>query len=349
MASATMASPEKTLLDKNNRIQATQTATAATASGLSPIKVNIELESIYDISIKDNSFKADGFLTIDFPDNLIYGGEINPERPCFTFENDLESNTYTALQPRESVTINKENSSHNNKFAYDFSGKFAMGDKHQHRRNPFGTLHLQIILSPTCGLDYSKQKAAVALEDFISTTNSGESLTANLELPSGYRLLKASMQAQVRQWPRSSYSWMVANLTISTSHRSAALRWIVPLLVILCIVIGAPSLGSEYFEARISIPSASLLTLVFMHQSYRSDLPNFPYLTYLDKLFVFSYIMCLVMFILLILDSANAWSQQPILRIGLPAQRSITLSFEQIIQASCVICLIIVAKLSWHI
>ena len=86
-----------------------------------------------------------------------------------------------------------------------------------------------------------------------------------------------------------------------------------------------------------------------MHQSYRSDLPNFPYLTYLDKLFVFSYIMCLVMFILLILDSANAWSQQPILRIGLPAQRSITLSFEQIIQASCVICLIIVAKLSWHI
>lgn len=349
MVSTSIARPTEQLLDKNNRVQPTQTAAAADAAGLAPIKVNIELESIYNISIKDNSYMADGYLTIHFPERLAAGEAINPERPCFTFENDLESNQYTTLRPRESTTINKDDPTQRHKYAYDFSGKFAMGDKHQHRYNPFGTLNLQIMLSPTCGLDYSKQKAAVALEDFISPTNSGEALVTNLELPIGYNIRQASMQAQVRQWPRSSYSWMVANLTIATSNQAAFLRWMVPLLVIIGIVIGAPSLNSEYFEARIGIPSASLLTLVIMHQSYRSDLPNFPYLTYLDKIFVFSYVMCLAMFILLALDSSNRWSDRPILKIGLPNNKLVALSFEQIVQGLSLIGLVLVATLSWLI
>ena len=65
-------------------------------------------------------------------------------------------------------------------------------------------------------------------------------------------------------------------------------------------------LGSRYFEARISIPSASLLTLVFLHDTYRGDLPNFPYLTYLDRLYVYAYIVCLLMFIFLCLTPSMA-------------------------------------------
>ena len=39
-----------------------------------------------------------------------------------------------------------------------------------------------------------------------------------------------------------------------------------------------------------------LLTLVFMQQAYRDSLPSLPYLTALDGLYAFSYLVTLVFF-----------------------------------------------------
>jgi hypothetical protein len=45
-----------------------------------------------------------------------------------------------------------------------------------------------------------------------------------------------------------------------------------------------------------------LLTLVFLQQGYRAELPPSPYLTYLDRLYAVSYLICLSLFVLF------AWS-----------------------------------------
>ena len=336
-------------LDQNTVVQPAQTSAAARSLGQVPVEVNLELASIYNISIKDNSFMADGFLLIRFPPQMSPVTGIGPENPCFTFENDIEASQYTRLQPRDSVLIDKTDPAQRHHYAYDFSGKFAMGDKHQHRLNPFGTLQLQVMLSPTCRLDYGKQKIALVVESFGQGIDAGDVMTSNLELPVGYAMIGSNLQAQIRKWPRSSYSWMVADITIAASTKAAFYRWIVPLMVVLAIVIAAPSLNSNYFEARISIPSASLLTLVFMHQAYRSDLPGFPYLTYMDKLFVYSYVMCLLMFLLLAVDSKTSWTNRHILAVNLKTGRQLVLSGEQLIQLCCVIGLILAATIGWHL
>ena len=53
-------------------------------------------------------------------------------------------------------------------------------------------------------------------------------------------------------------------------------------------------------EYNLEIPLAVLLTLVFMQEGYRSGLPELPYLTYLDQIFVLCYIASLLSFALVL-------------------------------------------------
>ena len=53
-------------------------------------------------------------------------------------------------------------------------------------------------------------------------------------------------------------------------------------------------------DARASIPVTVLLTLVFLQQTYRSDLPVLPFLTFLDQVYVVAYVVTLVAFVLVL-------------------------------------------------
>ena len=333
-------------IESNNQIQPVQSVAEARQAGLIPVGIWMELERIYDISLKDSTFQADGFISINFPKQIAANvRNLGPENPCFTFENDVERSQYSMLKYDQKVR--KGDRAYEK--GYEFSGKFAMGDEMQHRRSPFSDLHLQLIVSPICNFDYSSKKIALVFDDEGSNLKAANVLAANLEVPIGYIFSNSSLQAQTRKWPNSSYSWMVADVVLKTSAWASFFRWLMPLLVVMAIVIIAPSLGSRYFEARISIPSASLLTLVFLHDAYRSDLPNFPYLTYLDRLYIYAYIVCLLMFVLFVLDAFHGWSDRPILNINLPFNLKKTISFEQAVQYLCVIGLILVAMISWYV
>ncbi len=290
-------------IESNNQIQPVQSVAEARQAGLIPVGIWMELERIYDISLKDSTFQADGFISINFPKQIAANlKNLGPENPCFTFENDVERNQYSMLKSDQ--IVRKGDRAYEK--GYEFSGKFAMGDAWQHRRSPFSDLHLHLIISPICNFDYSSKRIALVFNDKGSKLKAANILAANLEVPVGYIFSNSSLQAQIRKWPSSSYSWMVADVVLRTSAWASFFRWIMPLLVVMVIVIIVPSLGSRYFEARISIPSASLLTLVFLHDTYRGDLPNFPYLTYLDRLYVYAYIVCLLMFIFLCLTPSMA-------------------------------------------
>jgi hypothetical protein len=49
-------------------------------------------------------------------------------------------------------------------------------------------------------------------------------------------------------------------------------------------------------EFRLEIPIAVLLTLIFLQDGYRSELPNLPYLTFLDSIYVIAYLTSIVSF-----------------------------------------------------
>jgi hypothetical protein len=57
-----------------------------------------------------------------------------------------------------------------------------------------------------------------------------------------------------------------------------------------------PNLRSSFSSERLAIPPVVLLTLVFMQQAYRDSLPSLPYLTVLDALYAFSYLVTLIFF-----------------------------------------------------
>ena len=334
-------------LGKNNQLQPAQSALSAREAGLVPVEVDIEVESIHDISIKDNSFMADGFIAISFPGEIASRKDITTQNPCFTFENNI-NRSQLFLKTRGPETNEDGKNDQKKRFDYDFSGKFDMGQRQQYQHYPFGTLQLPIIVSTTCHLDYIKSKVALVTEGADSNTKTINALTANLELPAGYSLLQSSLQGEIHKWPRSSFSWMVADLKIKASSLATFFHWIVPLVVVLGIAVISPSLNTEHFAQRIGIPSSSVLTLVFMHQSYRSNLPDLPYLTYLDKLFVYFYIMCFIVFISMAIDRFNSWSNQVLLKVALPNNNRISLTYEGIVQLSCVAGFFLVALIGWY-
>ena len=49
-------------------------------------------------------------------------------------------------------------------------------------------------------------------------------------------------------------------------------------------------------EFRIEIPVAVLLTLIFLQDGYRSDLPDLSYLTFMDSVYVIAYLASFVSF-----------------------------------------------------
>ena len=54
-----------------------------------------------------------------------------------------------------------------------------------------------------------------------------------------------------------------------------------------------------------------LLTIVLMQQSYRDSLPSLPYLTFLDGLYAYSYLVTLAIFVLFI-RSSNLLNKAPL-------------------------------------
>lgn len=57
-------------IENNNQIQSVQSVSDARQAGLIPVGIWMELERIYDISLKDSTFQADGFISINFPKQI---------------------------------------------------------------------------------------------------------------------------------------------------------------------------------------------------------------------------------------------------------------------------------------
>ncbi len=73
-----------------------------------------------------------------------------------------------------------------------------------------------------------------------------------------------------------------------------------PLLVVMVMVLMVFKVRADEQDARAGIPVTVLLTLVFLQQAYRGELPDLPYLTFLDQVYVVSYVVTLLAFVLVI-------------------------------------------------
>ena len=124
---------------------------------------------------------------------------------------------------------------------------------------------------------------------------------------------------------------------------ASVLKLMLPLVVVMTVVLLAPSLAGSLWDVRIALPSTALLTLVFLQQSYADQLPPLPYVTFLDQIYALCYATALAFFALFVwssnqLDTAGENRAQVVQRINRVDHR---------FQVVCSIGLVTLAVLSW--
>jgi hypothetical protein len=168
----------------------------------------------------------------------------------------------------------------------------------------------------------------------------------------GYKLVSTAMVPMVHSYGTSwgldkgdlSYSAMQVVANLKSSVVASALIWVLPLLIVVGIVLLAPSLAGELGDIRLAIPSTGLLTLIFLQQTYRTVLPALDYLTFLDWLYACGYVISIATFVLFVwgtnsYQSAGEGNQQmAIERIN---------RIDTIFQLGAVACVLITAVIAW--
>lgn len=93
------------------------------------------------------------------------------------------------------------------------------------------------------------------------------------------------------------YSQLIFDVSYQRSSWSAFWTLIQPLVVVMASIVLITRVLTEF---RVEIPIAVLLTLIFLQDGYRSELPNLPYLSFLDSVYAIAYILSIVSFALVL-------------------------------------------------
>jgi hypothetical protein len=184
---------------------------------------------------------------------------------------------------------------------FTFRGRYYV-DKASFRHYPFMSVSLPLALEVNDvdgGLSYSQLR----LEPDIR--NSGMGLFAHIIgwINQGWSI------AEYRHHYASNFGWggqehdyslVLFETSFGTSSWASFWRLLLPLIVLMAMVLLVFKVRPDEQDARASIPVTVLLTLVFLQQSYRDELPALPFLTFIDQVYVIAYIVTLFAFVLVI-------------------------------------------------
>ena len=98
----------------------------------------------------------------------------------------------------------------------------------------------------------------------------------------------------------SSYSQLMFEVAYRSSAWYAFWKLLIPLLIVMAMIVGATKLDPAQWEVRLTLPVTVLLTLVFLQQGYSEELPQLPYLTFIDEIYVVAYGLTLGSFALML-------------------------------------------------
>ena len=166
----------------------------------------------------------------------------------------------------------------------------------------------------------------------------------------GYELDRVSWQRAQIDYPFASYqgrrvSRLSAIFEYGKNEWAMFIKWVFPVLVVMAIVILSPSIEGALADSRIAIPPAALLALVVMQDTYKNSFPSAPYLTYLDELYVYSYIVCVAIFLLFLVGTNLISRAEEQERESVARRVNRT---DLVVQASLVSGFVLVAILGWY-
>lgn len=300
---------EQRVMHPSQRLPAAgQTLTRLPADAI-PIKLGIHIKNIYNLELEKQIFSADGWYWLEWPaaierfrlDNKIDAGQM------VEFLNQVEAwDSLITQENPEPRTLPD-----GGRFQlYRFSARFYI-DQIDERHAPFETVVLPIVFEVGHSV-FNQAGQAVRLVSDPELSN----LLGDYSELAGFRLRRAWIQEAINAYDifrgehRPSFSQLIVRVAYGSEPWAAFMKWILPLLIVMTIVLLAPSLESSLGEMRLAIPSTAVLTLVFLQQTYKGELPSTPYLTYLDELYTYCYLVAVGLFILF-LWSSNRMEKTP--------------------------------------
>ncbi|MBW0168199.1 MAG: hypothetical protein KXJ49_11910 [Vulcanococcus sp.] len=277
------------------------------------IEVGMHIKNIYNLSLKDKTFSADGWFWLKWPESIqqrIESDQI-PITELVELVNQVEG--YDAqLEPDSNEPQRLKGGRYLQIFR--FSSKFY--DAHQNLRQfPFESLELPINVEVRPSQFSMGAEGVVLLPKLRPGELQGDSIALN-----GYSVAGATSTSAIHAYTTAfgeegvanagDYSMATFEISYRTNGWAAFYRFILPWLAVLVILLLTPNLEGNLNDLRLAIPSTALLTLVFLQQGAHADLPALDYLTFLDKLYLFGYVVATVEFWLFVWGS-NLISRAP--------------------------------------
>jgi hypothetical protein len=287
---------------------------APTVPAARQIEVGMHIKNIYNLSLKDKTFSADGWFWLKWPESIQQLIEANqiPITELVELVNQVES--YDAqLEPDSNEPQRLAGGRYLQLF--HFSSKFY-DDQQNLRPFPFETLELPIDLEVRPSQFSMGAQGIVLVPKLRPGELQGDSVTLN-----GYSVESTTSSSAIHSYTTTfgeegvanagDYSMATFEIRYRTNDWAAFYRFVLPWLAVMVILLLAPNLEGNLNDARLAIPSTALLTFVFLQVDANSDLPALDYLTFLDKLYLFGYLMATAEFWLFVWGT-NLISQAPL-------------------------------------
>ena len=276
---------------------------APTVPAARQIEVGMHIKNIYNLSLKDKTFTADGWFWLKWPESiqqLIESDQI-PITELVELVNQVES--YDAkLEPDSAEPERLEGGRYLQLFR--FSSKFY-DDQQNLRPFPFENLELPINLEVRPSQFSMGDQGVVLVPKLLANELQGDSIALN-----GYSVLGAASSSAIHSYTTTfgeegianagDYSMATFEIRYRTNGWAAFYRYVLPWVAVMVILLIAPNLEGNLNDLRLTIPSTALLTLVFLQEGAHSELPALDYLTFLDKIYLFGYLVATAEFCLFV-------------------------------------------------
>jgi hypothetical protein len=309
------------------------------------VKVGAYVGNFHDLSLQNRRFVAEGYYWLEWPQSLqnkLDSEEIKP-KSIIVLSNQVD-NWDGQINSFSEVPMRLANGNYYQQF--QFSANFYIPEINL-RRFPFESVQLPVIFE--IGADsLAIQKGNVIL---VPDTGRNALLGSFAEI-NGYRITSSILKPIVHAFGTNfglkngdlSYSAVALQATLKSTPLPSILKYFLPLMIVVGIVIMAPSLEGELGDLRLAIPSTGLLTLIFLQQTYQGELPALDYLTFLDWIYACGYVISIGTFVLFVWGT-NFYQRSP-KKAKEHALATINRA-DTIFQASAVLGILVAALLAW--
>jgi len=309
------------------------------------VKVGAYVDNFHDLSLQNRRFVAEGFYWIEWPQSLqdkLDSEKIEP-KSIIVLANQVD-NWDGQITSASEEPVRLANGNYYQQF--QFSANFYIPEINL-KRFPFESVQLPVIF------EVSDDSLAIQKGNVILVPESGRNaLVGSFAEINGYKITSSILEPTVHAFGTKmglnsgdlSYSGVALQATLKSTPLPSILKYFLPLMIVVGIVILAPSLEGELGDIRLAIPSTGLLTMIFLQQAYQAELPELDYLTFLDWIYACGYVISIGTFLLFVWGT-NFYQRTP--KKGKEQALATINRGDTIFQVSAVVGTVVAAFMAW--